>query len=325
MAYNDITSLRVVVSGIMRRPVQRCGKGIVQEDDLLGFFHDAGCKVAAVRLVIDAKRGERSRGFGFVDFEDCESLDLALKLHNTEAAGLADKDGKLRIQMARAATYEGRKKQREPSDARNPSVELEQKLAFHAARLNELVRDAMLKQLSSGANQGNGSIAALTPATFEPPVCKKPAHEADPNPRPDSAESTANNQERVAIEDDLSQSIPHVISRGSPTSGIASSPATEVPPAVKTDDEPAPWVLKRELGRRDSFSAADVSRALQKQKMSGQSSTDGSTDGSMDGSMDGSTAATSEQESMAYGPSLGDVVQDKHDAALTATGGKCGC
>merc|ERR1719510_1068842 len=129
----------------MKRHVQRYENGIVEEDDLGRFFHDVGCKVAGVRLVIDAKRANKSRGFGFVDFEDYESLDLALKLHNREAKGLADKYGKLRIERARAATDEGTTRQQELSDARNPTEELERTLAFHAARINELVREAMWK------------------------------------------------------------------------------------------------------------------------------------------------------------------------------------
>jgi len=209
MACTDDTSLRVAVSGIVKKRVRRCGKGITEEDDLGRFFRDAGCKVAGVRLVIDANRRGKSRGFGFVDFEDLESLDLALKLHHKEAKGLADNDGKLRIQRAHAATDEGRTRQPELSNGKNPTKELERTLAFHAARINELVREVMRKQ----HNEGN-----------------------------------------------------------------------------KVDDEPAPRVLKRELDRRDSYLAADISRALLEGKVSGPSSTDGSTDGSIDGSTDGSTA-----------------------------------
>jgi len=39
------------------------------------------------------------------------------------------------------------------SDERYQTEELERKLAFHAARLNELVREAVQKQLSGGATQ----------------------------------------------------------------------------------------------------------------------------------------------------------------------------
>jgi len=88
-------SLRIVVSGLMKG-------NVALEDDLRCFFHDADCKVADVRLVLDTKKEGKNRGFSFVDLEDHESLDLALKLHNTEAGGLAEKDGKLRIVKARA-------------------------------------------------------------------------------------------------------------------------------------------------------------------------------------------------------------------------------
>jgi len=159
MSYSHDTSLRVAVSGLVKKPVRCFGKSIVEEDDLLRFFHNAGCKVAGVRLVIDAKRSGKSRGFGFVDFEEYESLDLALKLHNKEAKGLADKDGKLRIERKHAATDEGRKKQQEQPDARNPTEELERTLAFHAARINELVREVMRKQ----RNEGNGAYDEPAP------------------------------------------------------------------------------------------------------------------------------------------------------------------
>jgi len=201
MTHNDDSSLRVLVSGMMKRPVRRSGKGgIIDEDNLSRFFNDAGCKVAGVRLVVDAKR-DKIRGFGFVDFNDYKSLDLALKLHNKEAKGLAGKDGKLRIERASAATDEGTMTKQEMSDARNQTGEMERTLAFHAARINELVREAMRKQLSGGATQGSNVIEALPPAAFEPPAHKEPAHKANPNQHLDAAESTANNQRNVAMED----------------------------------------------------------------------------------------------------------------------------
>jgi len=145
-AYSDDTSLRIVVSGIKKGSVRRYGRGIIEEDDLGWFFHDHGCKVVGVRLVIDTKRGDSSRGFGFVDFGDYESLQIALKLHNTEVRDLAGKDGRLKIEQARAATDEGKKKQQELADARNKTEEMERELAFHEARLNELVREVKRKR-----------------------------------------------------------------------------------------------------------------------------------------------------------------------------------
>jgi len=100
----DDASLRILVKGIRKGPVQRYGKNIKEENDLRLFFHDAGCNVAAVRLVLDDKRGGKSRGFSFVDFKDHQSLELALTLHNKEAKGLAEKDGNLCIEKAHAAS-----------------------------------------------------------------------------------------------------------------------------------------------------------------------------------------------------------------------------
>jgi len=111
MAIDADASLRVVVSGLLKRKA-----GL--EDDLRCFFHDVGCKVAAVRLVVDPKRAGRNRGFSFVDLEDHESLDLALKLHNQEAKGLADNDANLRVAKAHDGTDQAMKRKQGFSDAR---------------------------------------------------------------------------------------------------------------------------------------------------------------------------------------------------------------
>jgi len=153
MAFNGDSSFRVVVSGMVKKPVQRRGNDIAEEGVLGCFFRDHGCRVVGVRLVIDAKRNSKSRGFAFVDFEDKESLDLALKLHNREAKGFAEKDGKLRIEKARIAADEGRMRHQILWDAKYQTEELECKLAFHAARINELVRKAVQKQLNCGTTQ----------------------------------------------------------------------------------------------------------------------------------------------------------------------------
>jgi len=92
-----------------------------------------------VTLVMDTKRKDRSRGLGFVYFEDPGSLNLALKLHNKEAQGLAGKDGKLRIERAHAD--ESSKRQKNFSEARNQTEEMERQLAFHETRLNKLLRE----------------------------------------------------------------------------------------------------------------------------------------------------------------------------------------
>jgi len=195
MAQHDVkTSLRIVVSGLPRRAVRRHATGIDEEDDLGGFFRNAGCKVVEVRLVIDSKRRDKCRGFGFVDFEDSESFELALKLHNKEAVGL----GKLHIERARAATDKGTQRQQQRLDARNQTKDMEQKLAFHAAKLNELVWELIQKQHFGGATQGSSTAAALSPAAFKPLACKEPAHKAKPKTQ-DEAESTASDLGNVAI------------------------------------------------------------------------------------------------------------------------------
>jgi len=208
MTYNnDDASLRVVVSGMMKKPVRRSGTSIVEEEALSCFFNDAGCKVAGVRLVIDAKRGDKSRGFGFVDFEDSESVNRALKLHNKEAEGLAGKDGKLRIEKSCAVPDEGIKSQQEISDANKQPQEMEPKLALHdaTARLTELIREAMQRQLNGVATQDGTAMEALPSAPFEPPACKEPSHKASPTSHQHVTVSTANNQGCVATDDDLLQ------------------------------------------------------------------------------------------------------------------------
>jgi len=258
MACKHDASLRIVVSGITKRIVRRDAEGIAEERDLGSFFRDVGCKVAEVRLVMDANRRNKPRGLAFLDFEDPESLELALTLHNKEAQGLADKNGKLRI----AKAHEGKDRHQELSDARNQTEEMERKFAFHRAKLNELVREMIQQQHNVGAAQVSGTFAALPLAAFEPLACKRPAHK-------DAAESTANGQGRVAIEADhlraglaefwvtetlrlpWTRSAPPVISVGSPAGGTASFPAETSPPyvgkqtsdhritpAAKGDDEP---------------------------------------------------------------------------------------
>ncbi|KAL6057841.1 Polyadenylate-binding protein 1-like [Balamuthia mandrillaris] len=47
------------------------------EQDLDDFFSGAGCKIVSIRLMRDA--GGRTKGFGYVEFEDAESLKKALE------------------------------------------------------------------------------------------------------------------------------------------------------------------------------------------------------------------------------------------------------
>ena len=154
MAGDNNALLRVKVSGIKKGLVQRLEK----ENQLRLFFHDAGCKVATVTLVMEVKRGDKSRGLSFVDFEDTQSLDLALKLHNREAHGLAGNHGKLSIQKAlpatdeklriereRAAKDESRKTEHELREVTNQTEKMRQELALCEKRLHVAVRKVTQK------------------------------------------------------------------------------------------------------------------------------------------------------------------------------------
>jgi len=94
---------------------------------------------------MDAKCGERSRGFSFVGFEDSETLDLALNLHNAKAEGLVGNDGKLRIERGRVLPRMNVGRQRELSEARSQTEDMERELALYEVRFNELVREMKLK------------------------------------------------------------------------------------------------------------------------------------------------------------------------------------
>jgi len=109
-----------------------------------------------VNLVMEKKRDDRSRGLSFVDFEDPESLNLALKLHDKEAKELAGKDGKLRIERARADTDESRKRQQEFSEARNQTEAMERELASHEVRLNKVVQELKRKCEWQNVAQSHG-------------------------------------------------------------------------------------------------------------------------------------------------------------------------
>jgi len=326
MAGSYNTSLRIIVSGIKKGPVQRFEK----EAALRWFFHDAGCKVAGVNLVMDTKRGDKSRGLSFVDFEDPESLNLALKLHNKEAKELAGNDGKLRIEKARAATDESRKRQQELSEARNQTEEMERELALHEIRLNKLVqelkrkcewqnvaqshglqlqeekrrqvvlRQAMetikdatqrihtsdLSQHNGGANQGGCAIAASPPASFEPLARKEPAHKASPHPHPDAAESTADEQDGVVIEADLLSWPEQAEIRVRNTFIEIGVP--EAPLLVRSRSAP---LLESEQSERRESDRWDFFSTADALKAFLEEKMDGAS------STDGSTAATEEQES----------------------------
>jgi len=131
MEFHADASLRIVVSGIMKR------KTTIQ-DDLRCVLQEAGCNVAAVRLVMDSKRRGKNRGFSFVDFADHDSLKraLALTLESEQVRGLAEKDGTLRIEQAGL---------HESADQPTKRKHEEQTFAVHVATLNAFLQDQKAK------------------------------------------------------------------------------------------------------------------------------------------------------------------------------------
>ncbi|MDQ2994522.1 MAG: RNA-binding protein [Pseudomonadota bacterium] len=69
----------------------------VDEDELRSMFEQFG-SVDSVNLIIDRDTG-RSKGFGFVSFEDKSAMSAALSLNDTEIQGR-----KLRVNEARERT-----------------------------------------------------------------------------------------------------------------------------------------------------------------------------------------------------------------------------
>jgi len=74
----------------------------VTRDDLGELFEKEGCKVMDVRLVMD-RETQRPKGFGYVEFEDRESLVEALKLNGMPVGGR-----NLRVDVATAQQNENR-------------------------------------------------------------------------------------------------------------------------------------------------------------------------------------------------------------------------
>jgi len=66
----------------------------VTEDEIKEFFNDCG-NVADIRIITDRETG-RSKGFGFVSFEDENGFKIALEKNNQEMGGR-----QLRINEAR--------------------------------------------------------------------------------------------------------------------------------------------------------------------------------------------------------------------------------
>lgn len=137
----DSAEHRCLVSGLKKGLITRYDTGIKEEDDLGYFFHNQGCKIDAVRLVLDTKT-ERSRGFGFLDFEDAESLQKALVWDGRPAPEITgNPDGKLRVEVAKPASQDMRKKHRELQTEKNKTMDMERGMRLREARVNELGRE----------------------------------------------------------------------------------------------------------------------------------------------------------------------------------------
>lgn len=121
-------ALRVFVSGLARTPVTRYEGGIDEEDNLGHFFYNRGCNVDDVRLMVDPSSSV-CRGFGFVDFEDDESLQKALSFagqENPEGVKLdARAKGKLLVEVATPAGADVKTKQRELQQACRKTEDIE--------------------------------------------------------------------------------------------------------------------------------------------------------------------------------------------------------
>ncbi len=60
----------------------------VTSDDLEEFFKEHGCACTKAIVISDRDTGQ-SKGFGFVDFDDDDAFDNALKLTGTDLQGRA--------------------------------------------------------------------------------------------------------------------------------------------------------------------------------------------------------------------------------------------
>mmetsp|Transcript_789 Transcript_789/g.1692 ORF Transcript_789/g.1692 Transcript_789/m.1692 type:complete len:715 (+) Transcript_789:50-2194(+) len=133
---------RIVVSGLSKVRVKRYQtstgeSGIVEEDDLGYFFWNLGCKVESVQLVLDT-RSDKSRGFGFINFEDAESVDKALAQSGAEGSKLTPPGGKLNVEVARPAVPAAEQKRRQLLQARAKTEEMERTLRMRQAHVQEL-------------------------------------------------------------------------------------------------------------------------------------------------------------------------------------------
>merc|ERR1712062_145790 len=75
--------------------------------------------------------------------------------------------------------------------------------AFEVEEEHATAMKAIVISVHGGATQSSCAIAASPPTAFEPLAREEPTHKASPNPHPNAAESTADDEGGAAIEDDL--------------------------------------------------------------------------------------------------------------------------
>mmetsp|Transcript_16581 Transcript_16581/g.38304 ORF Transcript_16581/g.38304 Transcript_16581/m.38304 type:complete len:684 (+) Transcript_16581:60-2111(+) len=136
------TGRRIVVSGLSKVRVKRYttasgASGIVEEDDLGYFFWNLGCKVESVQLVLDT-RSDKSRGFGFINFEDVPSVEKALAQSGTEGSKLTLAGTRLNVEVARPAVPAAVQKKKQLQQARQKTEEMERTLRMRQAHVQEL-------------------------------------------------------------------------------------------------------------------------------------------------------------------------------------------
>jgi len=122
---------------------------VIVDELLLGdFFYGNGCKVKEVRLIIDGQR-DCSRGFAYVDFEDEDSVEKALKLDGTkepEVDGVPIKlDTKnmngIQIKRPRRRSAPAQEAQWELTKEMNSTEELMQEFRLREARVHEMAQE----------------------------------------------------------------------------------------------------------------------------------------------------------------------------------------
>lgn len=134
---------RVHVSGLAKTVVNQEAQRIREEDNLGLYFLNHGCNIMDVRLMVDLS-SNKCRGFGFVDFQDEDSLNTALKHSGCRTPqpivldpGAAMSTG-LVVAKAKPASEKEVSKHRELTMAMDVTEGLERNVRWHKAKVNEL-------------------------------------------------------------------------------------------------------------------------------------------------------------------------------------------